>query len=106
MAKPDPRMTLTVQLVLRALLEHPTRDTYGLQICRATGLPSGTVHPILGRLEGLGWLESSWEDIDPQKEGRPQRRYYRLSPHGADSARNALARAHSSIDKLQVRPSS
>ena len=26
---------------------------------------SGTIHPILGRLEGLGWLESHWEDIMP-----------------------------------------
>jgi hypothetical protein len=23
--------------------------------------PSGTMHPILARLEALGWLESSWE---------------------------------------------
>jgi PadR family transcriptional regulator len=89
-----PRMTLPTQLVLRALLVEPTREMYGLQIGQAAELPSGTVHPILARLEGCGWLESRWEDIDPAKEGRPRRRYYRLSAEGAESARTALARVH------------
>ena len=88
----EPRMTLATQLVLGALLADPTGDHYGLELGGAAGLPSGTVHPILARLEGLGWLESSWEDIDPRVEGRPARRYYRLSAAGADSARAALAR--------------
>ena len=29
------------------------------------------MHPILARLEGVGWLTSRWEDIDPSVEGRP-----------------------------------
>ena len=37
-----PRMTLPTQLVLRALLAEPTQEMYGLQICQAAGLPSGT----------------------------------------------------------------
>jgi PadR family transcriptional regulator PadR len=89
-----PRMTLPTQLVLRAMLAEPTREMYGLQIGQAAELPSGTVHPILARLEGWGWLESRWEDIDPAKEGRPRRRYYRLSAEGAECARTALARVH------------
>jgi len=95
-----PRMTIPVQLVLRALLEHPTRELYGLEICQAAGLASGTIHPILARLEGLGWLESRWEDIDPVKEGRPKRRYYRLSPDGAEQARYALANARTPISRV------
>ncbi|MDQ3765448.1 MAG: PadR family transcriptional regulator [Actinomycetota bacterium] len=87
-------MTLPTQLVLRAMLFEPTQEMYGLQICQAAELPSGTIHPILARLEGYGWIESRWEDIDPAKEGRPRRRYYRLSPDGAERARNALARVH------------
>jgi len=90
---PDPRMTLTTQLVLGALLEDPARELYGLQICAKAGLPSGTIHPILARLEKVEWLESWWENIDPREEGRPRRRYYRLSPDGAERARVALARA-------------
>ena len=86
-------MTLPTQLVLRALLAEPTREMYGLQICEAAGLPSGTIHPILARFEGLGWLESRWEDISPNEKGRPRRRYYRLTEDGAEQARVALAQA-------------
>jgi PadR family transcriptional regulator, regulatory protein PadR len=95
-----PRMTIQTQLVLRALLEESTREMYGLQICQAAGLASGTIHPILARLEKLGWLESHWEDIDPVIEGRPRRRYYRLSPDGAERARHALTNASTSIIRM------
>jgi PadR family transcriptional regulator, regulatory protein PadR len=95
-----PRMTLPTQLVLRALLTEPTREMYGLQICTDAGLPSGTIHPILARLEGLGWLESRWEDASPHEQGRPRRRYYRLTTDGAERARIALAQATTSISTI------
>ena len=100
-------MTLPTQLVLRALLAQPTQEMYGLQICTDAGLPSGTIHPILARLEGLGWLESRWEDISPHEQGRPRRRYYRLTTDGAERARNALAQATTSVSAiagLRTRP--
>ena len=87
-------MTIPTQLVLRALLDDPARELYGVEIVAAAGLPSGTVHPILARLEGVRWLQSRWEDIDPRAEGRPARRYYRLTASGAESARAALALAY------------
>ena len=102
-----PKMTLTVQLVLRALLAKPTREMYGLQICAEAGLASGTIHPILARLEGFGWLESRWEDTDPKEQGRPRRRYYKLTDRGAELARDALARARTpvtAIPALRPRP--
>jgi PadR family transcriptional regulator PadR len=89
----DPRMTLPTQLVLRALLEEPAREMYGLEVSARAGLQSGTIHPILARLEHAGWLESRWEDTDPREEGRPRRRYYHLSEHGAMRARSALQRS-------------
>jgi PadR family transcriptional regulator PadR len=89
-----PRMTQATQRVLRALLEDPSQEKYGLELCEAAELPSGTIHPILARFEGIGWLESRWEEADPREEGRPRRRYYRLSPEGAEQARLALARAY------------
>ena len=101
--QPRPRMTLATQQVLRALLAEPTREMYGLQICEAASLPSGTIHPILARFEGLGWLESRWEDIKPEDEGRPRRRYYRLTEDGAERARIALAQATSSVSTLGLR---
>ena len=97
-------MTITTQLVLHAFLEDPQRELYGLELCQAAELPSGTVHPILARLEGLGWLESRWEDIDPRDEGRPQRRYYRLTGDGVSRARLALAQARRPIGRSLLTP--
>ncbi len=96
-----PRMTLQTQLVLRAMLAEPAAERYGLQLCAETGLPSGTIYPIVARLEQLGWVESNWEDPrDHVAEGRPRRRYYRLTDEGADQAVDALAR----VDRARKQP--
>jgi PadR family transcriptional regulator PadR len=84
-------MTLQVQLVLNEMLREPTEQRYGLDMCESTGLPSGTIYPILARLERVGWVESDWEDPDAHiAEGRPRRRYYRLTREGAECADEAL----------------
>lgn len=90
----DLRMTIPTQRVLEALLEDPACELYGVEIGAAADLRSGTVHPILARLEGLGWLTSRWEDIDASAAGRPARRYYVLTAQGVLAARAALARAY------------
>jgi DNA-binding PadR family transcriptional regulator len=96
---------MSTQLVLQTFLEDPSQELYGLEVGAAAGLPSGTVHPILARLEGLGWMESRWEEIEPRVEGRPLRRYYRLTPSGTQDARAALARAYRpSAQRLRLRP--
>jgi hypothetical protein len=95
---------IPTQLVLRALLDDPARELYGVEVGAAAGLPSGTVHPILARLEGLRWVESRWEDINPRAEGRPARRYYRLTASGVESARAALARAYRPARATRLRP--
>jgi PadR family transcriptional regulator PadR len=100
---PGLRMTIPTQLVLRTLLAEPAKEMYGLEICAAAGLPSGTIHPILARLEGRGWLKSQWEDIKPEEEGRPRRRYYHLTKDGAEQAQAALAQATTSVSTLQLR---
>jgi PadR family transcriptional regulator, regulatory protein PadR len=99
-----PRMTIPTQRVLAALLDDPERELYGIEIGEAAQLRSGTVHPILARLEGVGWLASRWEDIDPQAEGRPARRYYRLTAEGVAAARGALARAYRPEPVRRLRP--
>ena len=88
------RMTIPTQLVLQVLLEDAAAERYGYELGDAAGLPSGTVHPILARLEGAGWVESRWEDVDATAAGRPARRYYRLTADGVGAAREGLARAH------------
>src|SRR5215813_7707342 len=96
------RMTLPTQFVLRALLADPQAELYGVEIGEAAGLPSGTVHPILARLEGLRWVQSRWDDIDPKLEGRPARRYYRLTAAGAQAARTALAGAYQPKRRVRI----
>ncbi|MFC8208874.1 PadR family transcriptional regulator [[Kitasatospora] papulosa] len=92
-----PRMTLQTQLVLQALLEDPAKQRYGLELCEVAGLPSGTIYPILARLEQVGWLDSSWEDPTVHEAaGRPRRRFYRITQDGAEQARDALARTYRS----------
>jgi PadR family transcriptional regulator, regulatory protein PadR len=87
------RMTLPTLLVLLVLLEDPARELYGLEICAAAGLPSGTIHPILARLERVGWLRSRWEEVDPVEQGRPRRRYYQIDPNSVAVVQAALHRA-------------
>lgn len=100
-----PRMTLSTQLVLQTFLDDPKQELYGLEIGAAAGLPSGTVHPILARLEGLGWVESRWEEIEPRLQGRPSRRYYKLTGSGEQNARDAIARAYRpSTARIRLRP--
>ncbi|MEU8210062.1 helix-turn-helix transcriptional regulator [Micromonospora sp. NPDC049044] len=93
MATGTPRMTPQTLKVLRLLLATPTAPRYGRDVARETGLKTGTLHPILARLEAVGWVESFWEDpAEHEDQGRPRRRYYRLTSDGATVARSAVAR--------------
>jgi PadR family transcriptional regulator, regulatory protein PadR len=87
---PTIRMTRPTALVLVAL----SRGTrHGFDVLDATGLPSGTVYPILRRLETAGLVRSRWEAVrQARDEGRPPRRYYELTGAGAQTAREALER--------------
>ena len=56
---------------------------HGFDIMDDTGLPSGTVYPILGRLERAALLRSRWEAASvAQREKRPPRRYYEITASG------------------------
>ena len=95
---PPIRMTTALAKVVAALLHDPTAEHYGLELMRATGHPSGTLYPILVRLEGAGWVSTRWEEIDPTEAGRPPRRYYRLTAEGVIAARQALAELRLQLD--------
>ncbi|ATE56348.1 MULTISPECIES: PadR family transcriptional regulator [Actinosynnema] len=83
-----PRATNATLDVLEALLE-PDQELYGLKIAKMIDRPTGSVFPILARLEDLGWVVSEWEQADPVSRG-PRRRFYRLSPEGLAEARAML----------------
>jgi DNA-binding PadR family transcriptional regulator len=66
---------------------------FGFDIMEATGLTSGTVYPTLDRLEHEGLLTSRWEDESTaHAEGRPARRYFRLTAAGVAALEAALQR--------------
>jgi PadR family transcriptional regulator, regulatory protein PadR len=93
------RLTGPVLRVLTALLAEPAAERYGLDLMQTTGLASGTLYPILIRLERAGWVESRWEDIDPVREGRPSRRYYRLTTDGVAEGRQEIARLRQDLNR-------
>jgi DNA-binding PadR family transcriptional regulator len=76
-----------------ALLAIRAGHRYGFDIMDATGLPDGTVYPLLRRLEKRGVLVGAWEDeAAARAEQRPQRRYYRLTPVGEESLAEVVQR--------------
>jgi PadR family transcriptional regulator PadR len=85
------RFTRNVAEVLRAFLDDVNEPRYGFELMQRTRLPSGTLYPILARLEEAGWLQSAWEKIDPSQAQRPARRFYRITAEGAQIARLELA---------------
>jgi PadR family transcriptional regulator PadR len=77
------RLTEPTTRVLGELASSPGREWYGLELCKATRLSSGSLYPILARLENEGWVSSRWEEPQRQEaEHRPRRRYYALTADG------------------------
>lgn len=99
---PSFRVTDATLDVLQILLDGGD-DLYGLKIAKATGRPTGSVFPILARLEDCGWVTSEWESSDPSVRG-PRRRFYRLSPDGAELAPALLGRRRAQTGKPRLRP--
>jgi DNA-binding PadR family transcriptional regulator len=72
----------------------------GAEIGRSTKLASGTLYPILMRLEQEGWLQSEWEAEDPHVLGRPRKRLYHVTALGARNARGAAAELQPMFGRL------
>ncbi|HEY0132297.1 MAG TPA: PadR family transcriptional regulator [Allosphingosinicella sp.] len=85
---------------LLAALAAAGRDwSYGYELSNSTGIRSGTLYPLLIRLEAQGYLEAEWQP--PVAAGRPPRHAYRLTAAG-----QALARAEAAPDpSVAPRPS-
>ena len=80
------RMSLQTLQVLEAFLESPADQLSGADVHQRSGIASGTLYPILLRLETAGWFVSKWEAVDPSVVGRPRRRLYRLTSNGLRQA--------------------
>lgn len=84
------KLTYPTTLVLDALAKGVR---HGFEILDATGLPSGTVYPILRRLERDALVSAHWEDAAiAHEEQRPPRRYYELTAAGRAVLEVAVAR--------------
>jgi PadR family transcriptional regulator PadR len=94
-------MTAPLQRVLRAFVEDPAAPRYGYDLMKAAGLPSGTLYPMLARLEDQKLVTSAWET--PQAGGERPRRYYQLTGEGIRVARLELARVRASRLRAPVR---
>jgi len=80
-----PRMSKQTGQLLQVLFSAPQSWRHGYDLSQETGIKSGTLYPLLMRLEEQGFLESRWEQ--PQREGRPPRHAYRLTATGITLAK-------------------
>ena len=84
------KLTYPTAAVLQALARG---YHHGFDIMDATGLPSGTVYPILRRLDREGLLTSAWEPQSvAQREQRPPLRYYEITGAGEALLHDAVKR--------------
>jgi DNA-binding PadR family transcriptional regulator len=88
---------------LDAFSEDARAELAGTDLMKAARVSSGTLYPILLRLEKSGVLTSRWEKGRPEDLGRPRRRYYRITPSGVQLARNALAELSAPLARLSPR---
>lgn len=75
--------------LLAVLLEAREHWSHGYELASLTGIKSGTLYPLLIRLEAQGCLEAAWQA--PVARGRPPRHAYRLTAAGQSLARAEAA---------------
>jgi len=89
-----PRLSPETLQVLERFLDRPADWRYGYELSRSTGLKSGTLYPILMRLEKYTLLEARWVTTE---DGVPPRHTYRLTPNGLELARTKLAESRAGV---------
>jgi DNA-binding PadR family transcriptional regulator len=98
-----PRITIPTIKVLTALQAAPKDGLSGYQIMQSSGLASGTLYPILMRMQKYGWVTSYCEKVDPHDAGRPRRRYYQLTGVGQTVASGVKRELESALVPLGAR---
>jgi DNA-binding PadR family transcriptional regulator len=84
------RLTYPTAIVLLAVSRG---FRHGFDIMDASGLKSGTVYPILRRLEDAGMLRARWEAASDARDAqRPPRRYYQVTGAGMRALSDATER--------------
>ena len=84
-------ITPRMAVVLKVFLGDPGQPRYGFELMKLTGMASGSLYPMLARLEAAGWLSRGRENIDPHAAGRPARTNYTITGTAVTAARIQLA---------------
>lgn len=83
------------RIVLAVLLEARGQWSHGYEVAQLADVKSGTLYPLMIRLEAQGYLEAEWQP--PTERGRPPRHAYRLTASGIQ-----LARANPPVQKAAL----
>jgi DNA-binding PadR family transcriptional regulator len=79
------------------------RWRHGYDLMSAAGVKSGTLYPLLMRLEAQGLLEADW--VDSPQPGRPPRHVYKLTAAGREWVASLLkveTDVHASLKPLRT----
>src|SRR5262249_16443022 len=98
------RLTQPALKVLRFFLGSPSVPRSGAEIAKATRVLSGTLYPMLIRMEKWGWVRRGWEEIDSGDAGRPRRRFYELTANGRSAAVQAFAELKINVEDFSWAP--
>ncbi|MDX3588938.1 PadR family transcriptional regulator [Streptomyces europaeiscabiei] len=98
------KITSAMLDVMEALLTEGD-DVHGYAIAHTAGKPTGSVYPILARLQSAGMLDSHWEAEQPVA-GRPRKKLYRLTPTGRAGVRDILLERRGQLPQTTPRPAS
>jgi PadR family transcriptional regulator, regulatory protein PadR len=94
--------SVQAQSVLSLLADLHPQAAHGYQMTQSLGIPSGTLYPLLMRLQKAGLLEADWQDGEP---GKPPRHVYRLTALGArELGLVAQARASAAAERAVLPP--
>ncbi len=74
--------------LLAYMTSRPSEKFHGYELIKNAKVQSGTLYPQLARWEAQGWITHAWQE---RPNGKPPRRYYRLTGDGAVAARLELA---------------
>jgi DNA-binding PadR family transcriptional regulator len=79
---PDINLSLLCLRVLGCFIDTDREETAGSDIMREIGIASGSLYPMLAKLEQSGWLRGRLEPGAPREKGRPNKRLYKLTRDG------------------------
>lgn len=84
------KATRSTRAVAAALLSAPDERHWGYALWKESGVRTGVLYPILGRMLKAGWLTDGWEEAGSRT--RPPRRYYLVTEPGREALQDLAQR--------------